>query len=85
MNRELREERTRGCWEDLDEGSWGELPAAPQGPGVAEGEERELQMRPEVGREGGLGCLLSTQKAGGLALAQPNQTEKQRRGINSRR
>lgn len=56
MNRELREEGTRGCWEDLDEGSGGELPAAPQGPGDAEGEERELQMRPEVGREGGSGC-----------------------------
>lgn len=36
-------------------------------------------MRPEAGREGGSGCLLSTQKEGGLALAQPNQTEKQMR------
>lgn len=43
-------ERIRSFWEGLNEGSWGELPAAPWGPRVAEGEERELQMRPEVGR-----------------------------------
>lgn len=42
--------REQGCWEDLDEGSWGELPAASRGPCVAEGEESRLQMRPEVGR-----------------------------------
>lgn len=35
------------CWEDLGEGSWGELPVAPRGPSVAEGEKSELQMRPE--------------------------------------
>lgn len=70
--------RTGGCWEDLDEGSWGELPAAPRGPLLLRA-RRELQMRPEAGREGGSGCLLSTQKEGGLALAQPNQTEKQMR------
>lgn len=52
---------------------------SPQGPAATEGEERELQMSPKVGREGGLGCLLSTQEEGGSALAQPNQTEKQMR------
>lgn len=49
---------------------------APWGPRVAEGEESQLQMRTEVGRT--LGCLVSTQKEGGLALQQPNQTEKYR-------
>lgn len=42
--------RPTGCWEDFTEGSWGELPATPWGPSVAEGEEKEFQMRPEVGR-----------------------------------
>lgn len=36
------------------------------------------------GQDGG-GCLLSTQKEGGLAMEQPNQTEKWGRVINSHR
>lgn len=48
--------------------------SGPMGPTCAEGEESKLQMRTEVGRT--LGCLVSTHKEGGLALQQPNQTEK---------
>lgn len=52
----------------------------PQGARVllrAEGEARGGQDWP--------GCLLSTQKEGGLALEQPNQTEKWKWVINSRK
>lgn len=71
-----------GCWEALMRAAGGKFQRPPGARALLRA-RRAPEEAPRWAEPSG--CLLSTQEEGGLALEQPNQTEKWRWVINSHR